>query len=258
MVTERPSEMAFSPSLSSTKVTGNSFDFGDSFGVYVVERGLPLQASGNYATNSSVRKGSGGWTVTPKIYWGEGEYDIYAYYPFVSPAPASVDEYRIEVSTDQTGGYGQSDFLWAKTSPVSRAASIPVVFRHRMSRVDVNLIKGEDFEGDIPGDALVYIHNTVTSALADLSTGDVVKDPFSSVNTITACKKSTGSYSAIIVPQRIENRRPLVEIVVGKVSYLFESTFVFKQGMCHTVNITLSDDPEKVLINIGGEIETWE
>lgn len=36
-----------------------------------------------------------------------------------------------------------------------------------------------------------------------------------------------------------------------------ESTFVFKQGICHNVTLILSKNPEQVKIEIGGEIEDW-
>ena len=42
------------------------------------------------------------------------------------------------------------------------------------------------------------------------------------------------------------------------VSYLFESKFVFKPGVEHLVNLVITDNPDKVKIEIGGEIENWQ
>lgn len=42
------------------------------------------------------------------------------------------------------------------------------------------------------------------------------------------------------------------------VSYLVESSFLFKPGIQHTVSITIEKNPEQVKIDIGGEIEDWE
>ena len=64
--------------------------------------------------------------------------------------------------------------------------------------------------------------------------------------------------SAIVVPQRITNRRPLVEVVMRGVSYLRESSFVFKSGMHHIVSLTITKNPEQVKIEISGEIDNWE
>ena len=60
------------------------------------------------------------------------------------------------------------------------------------------------------------------------------------------------------MPQRIDNRQPLVEVVMKGVSYLFESKFVFKPGVEHLVNLVITDNPDKVKIEIGGEIENWQ
>lgn len=69
---------------------------------------------------------------------------------------------------------------------------------------------------------------------------------------------TTGVYSAIVVPQRIETRRPLVEVLVNGVSYLVESSFVFKSGTQHSMTITLNNNPDQVKIEIGGEIAGWQ
>ena len=76
--------------------------------------------------------------------------------------------------------------------------------------------------------------------------------------TIIARQDGDTSYSAIIVPQRIDNRQPLIEVVMNGVSYLFESKFQFKPGTEHLVNLIISDNPDKVKIDIGGEIQDWQ
>ena len=42
------------------------------------------------------------------------------------------------------------------------------------------------------------------------------------------------------------------------VSYLVESSFVFKPGIEHVLSVVIDKNPEQVKIEIGGEIETWE
>jgi hypothetical protein len=64
-------------------------------------------------------------------------------------------------------------------------------------------------------------------------------------------------YAAIIVPQRLNNRQPLVEVVMKGVSYLYESRFLFKPGIQHNVLLVVSKNPEQIKIEIGGEIEDW-
>ena len=151
-----------------------------------------------------------------------------------------------------------SDFLWAKTSSVCReAGTVPLHFTHRLSRLDINLVKGPDYEGDLPSDAIVKVHGTVPVALVNLESGDVEKDPESPVGTLIACCNAPGSYSAIVVPQKILNQIPLVEVIVKDVSYLLSSKFIFGSGMRHSLDIVLSDNPDKVLISIGGGVIDW-
>ena len=65
-------------------------------------------------------------------------------------------------------------------------------------------------------------------------------------------------FSAILVPQRVENRQPLVEVVMKGVSYMYESKFVFKPGVEHLVNLIITNNPDNVKIEIGGEVENWQ
>lgn len=261
--------MQFVAEYPTTRATASSFETGDAMGVYVSryegEMATPLQVSGNYANNvKSVFDGEK-WLNSSAIYWAEGKFDVYAYYPYNKPA--SVDEYKFSVALDQTteestdvlSGYEASDFLWAKASGISKMDEVPLSFKHCLSKVVINLVKGEEYEGNIPSEAIVRIHNTIPAAIIDLSTGVVTKNGYESAKSITAKKVSDGVYAAIVVPQRIENRLPLIEVLSHGVSYLVESKFVFRSGTQHVINLTLNNNPDKVKIEIGGEIDNgWE
>lgn len=158
------------------------------------------------------------------------------------------------------GGYEESDFLWASAKGQTASNNaVSLKFKHCMSKLVVRLIKGEDYEGDdLPNDAEVYIHNTVPTATIDLSVGVATKYVYGKEKSLKAKAIGDHKYTAIIVPQRISNRRPLVEVVMKGVSYLMESTFLFKPGMQHTISLIISKNPEQVKIEIGGEVENWE
>lgn len=157
------------------------------------------------------------------------------------------------------GGYEASDLLFASSKNISASASpIPLNFKHIMSKLKIRLIKGEDFEGDMPTTAQVTIHNTAPTATIDLQAGVATRYVKVTRKSIIAHQDDATSYSAIIVPQRIENRMPLIEVVMKGVSYLFESKFQFKPGTEHLVNLIISDNPDQVKIDIGGEITDWQ
>lgn len=252
-----------------TRATANAFESGDVTGLYMTEydssnQPVPLQVSGNAVNNAALKFNGSSWTATPTLYWDKGvKYDVYGYYPYAKPA--SVDEYRFSVATDQTtektatslGGYEASDFLWAKQTGVKYPDVVSLTFSHRMSRLVVKLVKGEEFEGVMPKDVVVKVHGTVPEAIVDLGSGVVVKDNYAGAQTIMMKKESDSVFSSIIVPQRIDNRQPLIEVLTNNVSYLMESRFVFRSGVQHSVNITLDSDPAKVKIEIGGEIQGW-
>ncbi|MDO5489730.1 MAG: fimbrillin family protein [Bacteroidaceae bacterium] len=262
-------QMQFAVEYPNTRATDTAFEPNDAMGVYVTQydndKAVPLQISGNYANNVKSTYNGTKWENSPAIYWADGKFDVFAYYPY--DKPASVDEYKFSVALDQSteettealGGYEASDFLWAKAAGVSRMDAVPLTFKHRMSKLVVNLVKGEDYTGDIPSEAVVRIHNTTPAAIIDLSSGVVTKNGYEASKSITAKKVADGVYTAIIVPQRLENKLPLIEVLSHGVSYLVESKFVFRSGMQHTVNLTLNNNPDMVRIEIGGEIENgWE
>lgn len=263
-------EMVLNPIFpgAQTKATAAGFESGDQIGIFITrynaDKPSPLQVGGNLGSNLTLSYNGTSWALDPKVYWDEGKYDIYGYYPkrdvpSVDALPFSVaDNQNVGATQSEMSAYEASDFLWAKVTGTTRTASVPMAFQHKMCKVDVKLVKGDDYEGDLPDDAAVYIHSTVIQAYIDLATGDVVKDNHRAATSIRARKRATDKFEAIVVPQRLSNRVPLVEVVCGQVSYLFESTVLFKSGTVHSITITLSDNPEKVAIDIGGQIENWQ
>ena len=246
-----------------SKATETEFESGDRFGIYAVEykedAPLPLQLSGNWANNSMALYNGTNWSISPVIWWNNAsKLDVIAYYPYNSN-PNSVDNYLFTIEEDQReSGFTLSDLMWAKAKGAERSAgAVALNFRHKLSRLDIKLIRGDEFEGDIPADAVVRVMGTVSSAIMDMESGGIEKNPQGKEMTITAHQRGVGEYSAIIVPQKILNQIPLVEILVNNVSYLVSSRFIFEEGVRHTLNITLNSDPNKILITIGGGIEDW-
>ncbi|MDO4163564.1 MAG: fimbrillin family protein [Bacteroides sp.] len=243
-----------------TRVTSTAFEANDTIGLYITLQDQTLELADNYVNNAPLVFDGNQWTPNRTIYWNNGTYDIYAYYPFDTPL-TSVEDAPFSVATDQNaeGGYEASDFLWAGSKAVSASnGQVSLQFQHRMSRLLIKLIKGEDYEGDLPEDAEVYIHNTVPSSTIDLSVGVVTRNAYGSVKSIRACSLGDHKYAAIIVPQRLDNRQPLVEVIMKGVSYLYESKFQFKQGIQHSLQLAVSKNPEQVKIEIGGEVENWD
>lgn len=250
---------------SATRATETSFEQGDKIGLFLTEytgeTPAPLQISGNWANNVAATLEGTEWVTAKKIFWSDNRMDAYGYYPYMSLT--SVDEQPFSIALDQStertgdqlGGYEASDFLWAKTECVDQSTeTVTLQFSHRCSKLVIQLVKGPSYEGELPDSATVYIHNVVPTATIDLATGAVTKDIFGEVATVKARKVNNATYEAIMIPQRIESRRPFIEIVVNNISYLLEDTFQFKAGMQHTLSLVINSNPDQVSVDIGGEI----
>ncbi len=249
---------------SQTRVTSTSFENGDVVGLFVAEADKLLEIGGNTANNEGLTFTGSSWKASRNLYWDAGKYNVCAYYPRLDEV-ISITDLPFEVEQDQSvaassgmNAYEASDFLFASAKSVEASANpVELQFRHIMSKLTIRLVKGEDFEGEIPEKATVYIHNTVTEASIDLSAGVATKALRGIRKTVTARKEGSTSYSAIIVPQRLENRVPLIEIVMNGVSFLYESKFLFKPGIHHIVSLVVDKNPDQVKIEVGGEITDW-
>ncbi len=259
--------MRFEMSHPATKATADAFEEGDKIGLYVIsytDAPTPLQISGNWANNVAATLTAGDWATAKKIYWPEGKSDVYAYYPYMTIA--SVDQQPFSVALDQNaggdgdvlGGYEASDFLWTKSAGLTQSETpVALAFEHRLTKFVIQLVKGADYEGEFPDESELYIHNVVPTATIDFATGSVTKDMFGEPATIRARKVDNDTFEAIIVPQRVESRRPFIELISNGVSYLVEDTFNFKAGMQHTVSLTINSNPDQVSVEIGGQIKDW-
>lgn len=260
-----------------TKATATNFEPGDCIGVFSTvydgETPRPLQVSGNWINNEAVTFDGTSWTPARKMIWSEGTQDVYAYYPYIGTV-SSIDEYVFKVASDQTtektgttlGGYEASDFLWAKAEGVSKSGDTPdpvtLNFKHACAKVIIQLVKGDDFSGTFPDDAQMFIHNTSPEGVFDFTTGSVSKYLYGEAETIK-CHRAPSSadapvYEAIVIPQRIDSRRPFLEYYTGKISYLVEDTYNFRPGRCYTYTLTINSSPEQIVVSIGGTVEGWD
>ena len=254
-------EIMFLMSVPETKVTANEFEAGDQVAVYAVEyaseEAPELQIAGNFINNERLTYDGSVWSAGRTLYWSEKPCDFYAIYPYQDLI--SVDEHVLSVQADQNsnGGYEASDLLFAKAEAVERAeGKVSLQFKHIMSKCVVTITKGEKFEGEIPDDIVTHIYNTTTSAILNFANGSLQKDSQGARKTITMKKISNTRFEAVVVPQNIERRTPLIEITMGGIAYLLEYSLSFKPGYVHTINLILntSPDQEKIEISIDASV----
>ena len=269
---ERPADVpgdnqiVFEFGLPATKPTAENFEVGDKVSVwaveYAAEEAPELQVGGNFLNNEMLTYDGSKWAGRT-MYWSEKPCDFYAVYPYIQPS--SVESYVFEIAADQNsprtedtlGGYEASDLLFAKAEKVSRAdGKVSLKFRHMMSKCIVNVIKGEKFEGELPEDISVHIYNTVTTADLNLANGSIEKYALGNRNTITMKKVSSDKFEAVVIPQNIERRTPLIEISMGGIAYLMEYSLSFKPGYQHTINLTVNTSPDQEKFEISIDAST--
>lgn len=263
---------AYHPSSLATRASFSDFEKDDRIGVFVYSDTTTLQLAGNDVSNEPFTFNGSQWDARRELSWNEGTYNVRAYYPH-STVVNSIEDCRVSVATDQSLGRGEftspntdallsayeaSDILFAEANGIAATNSaVPLYFRHTMSRLVIRLIKGEDYKGDLPKDLSVYVHSTVTEATLNLNNGTVTKDIRAPHKSIKARQESDYTYAAIIVPQRITTRSPLVEVEVNGTSFLYESMFNFKPGTQHIINFIIDKNPDQSIISIGGEMAGW-
>ena len=249
-------QIRFECGLPSTKATAENFEAGDQVSVWAVEyaseEAPELQIGGNFLNNEMLTYDGSAWNSSRNVYWSEKPCDFYAVYPYIRPN--SVESYIFEIQADQNsprtadalGGYEASDLLFAKAENVSRAdGKVSLKFKHMMSKCIVNVVKGEKFEGELPEDIAVHIYNTVTTADLNLANGSIEKYALGNRNTITMKKLASDKFEAVVIPQNIERRTPLIEISMGGIAYLMEYSLSFKPGYQHTINLTVNTSPDQ-------------
>ena len=248
-------QITFEFGLPETKATAENFEAGDNVSIWAVEyttdEAPELQIGANYLNNEKLTYDGSAWGGRT-IYWSDKPCDFYAVYPYIQPT--SVDSFLYEIAADQNtvktdgklGGYEVSDLLFAKAEGVKREdGKVSLKFKHMMSKCVVNVVKGEKFEGELPEDISVHIYNTVTTADLNLANGSVEKYALGNRNTITMKKVSSDKFEAIVIPQNIERRTPLLEVSMGGIAYLLEYSLSFKPGYQHTINLTVNTSPDQ-------------
>lgn len=247
-----------------TKATATGFESGDAISLYAVEyngeQAMPLQIGGNFLNNETLTYNGSVWAGTRTLYWSEKACDFYGFYPY-QQGIGSMEDYPFSVAVNQDGeGYEASDLLFAKAEKVAKAeGSVNLAFKHMMSKCIVKVEKGEKFEGEIPDNIVAHIYNTNVECTVDWTKGSVEKNAFGAKKTITMKKLSNELFEAVLVPQNLEKRTPLIELTMGGIAYLLEYSLSFRPGYVHTVTVTLntSPDQEMIEINIDPEVENW-
>jgi len=227
-----------------SRVDDGGFCGGDQIGLYGVNYTADntvagtLQDEGNQVNNVryTYDEDNFKWTSSVSAYYKDvnTHIDLYAYYPYGSPNSVSAYTFEVEKDQNNDGGYGASDFLWAKTEKVVPSENtVKLHFSHRMSCANVILEEGTGFaEGEFDRlDKSVLAMNTTRTSTINLATGDVTATGTPSAEGTVMMEASDG-FRAIVVPQTVKAGSVLFAITVDGVTYHFknETAMVYESG----------------------------
>lgn len=270
-VQPNPDEIRVEATVGGTRATLTEFEAGDKISLYAVEYNgeevADLQIAGNYLNNEQMTYNGSAWVGTRTLYWSKNPCDFYGFYPYQQLG--ALEDILFEVATDQSadstpealGGYEASDLMWAKTEKVAKEdGAVRLSFQHMLSRLKVDIVRGPNYEGELPKNIEVHVYNTATTARMNWRIGSLEKYLYSPTKTIKMHQVDGDTFEAIIVPQFIERSTPLVEVTMEGIAYLLNYSMSFRPGMQHTVTVTLntSPDQEKIDISIDGDVGDWE
>lgn len=247
----------------SSRATEEAFEVGDCVGLYVANYGkdgkpTALKTSGNHVDNLKFTY-NGTWTPTQAVYWQDSttHADFYLYYPYTSSI-SSVDAMPFNVKEDQSkeADYKACDLLIGKAADIAPTKNeIMITAKHVISQMAIKVVPGNGFTQTSLDAAkvAVKVNGVKTTSTVNLATATATGN----AKSITAYKAGE-TYKAIIVPQRIDTRLPLIEVVMEGVSYICNSRFVFKPGMEHLVNVVIDKNANQTKIDINGNTTKWQ
>ncbi len=247
-----------------TKVNGTTFETGDALSVWAVEQPSVLQVGGNYLNNEQIVFNGSSWQGARTLYWSNSPCDFYALYPYQAEVN-SVTELPFVLQLDQNspksgstlGGFEASDLMYAVSRGKQRSdGTVDLALKHLMSKCTVNIIKGDNYVGQIPDDIVVRIYNTDVTCTVNIEEGSLQRDSSNPRKTITMKKIDNEHFEAVVIPQHIENTTPLVEVTMGGIAYLLEHSISFKPQYNHTINLVLNTSPDQEMIEIGIDVNT--
>jgi hypothetical protein len=244
------------PTLSlKATASGVAFANGDKIGAFMAYGAL--KSAGNYLHNLPMQTDGSSWTLERTVSWQDNSTpaDFYAYAPF----QASLSDplaCLFQVSTDQSTAEKQKacDLLWGKLasqSPTARALTITL--RRLFAKLTVKVEAGEGVTPQDLNDSqlAVSINGLQVQATVNLSDGSIT--PSGATAVIVPLKEQERTYSAVIVPQHVEETA-LVTVNWNGEDYTLTQAMTFESGKQYSLTVTIKKTAGTV--NVG--ISQWE
>ena len=237
-----------------SRATETYFETNDAIGVFAVESSGSdvagvLSGNGNYADNVKYTYNGSRFTSSNGIEIDEDgtKYYYHAVYPYTADAS---DNFMFSIKQDQTGkNYTLSDLCTAHTSATS-SKLVDLKFRHRLSKLIVNLEGGNWPSGDYT----LKLNSVYTNASVDLNAMNFTYG--NKKGEVIIAANGNMSYKAVLPPQILaENNFATLSIGSKDYSVTLNNSLNMKSGMQYEITLTYNNDA--VTVEFTGDIYPW-
>ena len=189
------------------------------------------------------------------VFWANEDVIITAYHPYNSAWTSTGHDFSVSTDQSDNANYRNSDLLWTMATSSMTETAIPLVFEHKLAKVNVTL-KSEDID-DLSG-AVISICGTNVSTNFNPATGHLSATS-TDVQEIKAGVTTSSAYtaSAIVVPQTLAHGTKFIKIVLGDRTFYYTLS-TDKQlcpGYSHNYTLTIKD---KEVTTESDKITDWE
>lgn len=255
-----------------TRAGDDYFDDGDELGLTVVKwlDGTAQDLTGiRQENNVRFVKQSGGFVASATAYYPDrvSKCTFYAYYPYNDTGfEKDRNILGIAVNSDQSeyAAYAASDYMISvKQEVLPSETQVTLPFRHILSKVTINMIKGEGCSVEDLKTAGISLKSFYTKAEYDVALSSMQN--LSSKSDIRVCQRFTESEGrldgacAIVVPQAFPAEESMVYFTVHNktLAYKPASGIIFESGKEYTFNVTITVTNLGPSISVSSQINEW-
>ena len=226
--------------LRMSRAGGTPLTYGE-LGLYITGDGLDekyTEANCRFTYRESKESGPGWYPggIAPKpLFAGAGKQSAYAYYPYGCGF----------VNNESYTTNGATDLLWWKSETTLSEPTFPIDFDHALSKLTINLKKGNQLTSDIIG---VMVEGTVLTATPHLFTKTwtiaqgAVSAPLSATE-ITTTSGMDATFSTLLIPQSTSALKITILTSSNQVFvYNHDSEHEFVQGTAYTLSLQVDED----------------
>ena len=253
-------------SSSVTKISGDTFEYGDAIGLYVVNatenedgswKSGSLADAGNHMDNVRYEYNNS-WNADKEYYWKDArtQADFYCYLPYVKDA-GSIEGIKIDTPTDQStlAGFKSAEVLWGRAELRSPSEEyVNILTSHMMCQFIIEIKPGKGFTKESLEKSIskIRINNIMTQGILNLKTGTLYAE---GTPADISPYYDGSSYRVMLAPQTVLATSPLVTITVDGRDRTLSKNLQFVSNTRKKCTITIDKLNEGINVSIGGWID---